>query len=278
MLNIGSHLSISNGFEAIGNQALSIGANTFQFFTRNPRGGSAKKISQSDVDALLKLMQENDFCQILAHAPYTMNLCSAKSDTREFAFNTLTDDLRRMEYLPDNLYNFHPGSHTGQGIQVGIEQIIAALNNAMFEDMHTTVLLETMAGKGSEIGSRFEELKEIIDGVRFKENIGVCLDTCHVFDAGYDIVNDLDGVLDKFDKIIGIKRLKAVHLNDSMNYLGCHKDRHQKIGKGAIGISAFEKIINNKYLRNLPFFLETPNEIDGYAQEIALLKGLYLDN
>ncbi len=278
MLNIGSHLSISNGFEAIGNQALSIGANTFQFFTRNPRGGSAKKISQSDVDALLKLMQENDFCQILAHAPYTMNLCSAKSDTREFAFNTLTDDLRRMEYLPDNLYNFHPGSHTGQGIQVGIEQIITALNNAMFEDMHTTVLLETMAGKGSEIGSRFEELKEIIDGVRFKENIGVCLDTCHVFDAGYDIVNDLDGVLDKFDKIIGIKRLKAVHLNDSMNYLGCHKDRHQKIGKGAIGISAFEKIINNKYLRNLPFFLETPNEIDGYAQEIALLKGLYLDN
>lgn len=278
MLNIGSHLSISNGFEAIGNQALSIGANTFQFFTRNPRGGSAKKISQSDVDALLKLMQENDFCQILAHAPYTMNLCSAKSDTREFAFNTLTDDLRRMEYLPDNLYNFHPGSHIGQGIQVGIEQIIAALNNAMFEDMHTTVLLETMAGKGSEIGSRFEELKEIIDGVRFKENIGVCLDTCHVFDAGYDIVNDLDGVLDKFDKIIGIKRLKAVHLNDSMNYLGCHKDRHQKIGKGAIGISAFEKIINNKYLRNLPFFLETPNEIDGYAQEIALLKGLYLDN
>lgn len=278
MLNIGSHFSISNGFEAIGNQALSIGANTFQFFTRNPRGGSAKKISQSDVDALLKLMQENDFCQILAHAPYTMNLCSAKSDTREFAFNTLTDDLRRMEYLPDNLYNFHPGSHTGQGIQVGIEQIITALNNAMFEDMHTTVLLETMAGKGSEIGSRFEELKEIIDGVRFKENIGVCLDTCHVFDAGYDIVNDLDGVLDKFDKIIGIKRLKAVHLNDSMNYLGCHKDRHQKIGKGAIGISAFEKIINNKYLRNLPFFLETPNEIDGYAQEIALLKGLYLDN
>lgn len=278
MINIGSHLSISNGFEAIGNQALSIGANTFQFFTRNPRGGSAKKISQSDVDALLKLMQENDFCQILAHAPYTMNLCSAKLDTREFAFNTLTDDLRRMEYLPDNLYNFHPGSHTGQGIQVGIEQIIAALNNAMFEDMHTTVLLETMAGKGSEIGSRFEELKEIIDGVRFKENIGVCLDTCHVFDAGYDIVNDLDGVLDKFDKIIGIKRLKAVHLNDSMNYLGCHKDRHQKIGKGAIGISAFEKIINNKYLRNLPFFLETPNEIDGYAQEIALLKGLYLDN
>lgn len=278
MLNIGSHLSISNGFEAIGTQALSIGANTFQFFTRNPRGGAARKIEQSDIDALLALMKEHNFAQILAHAPYTMNLCSAKPETREFALNTLTDDLRRMEYLPGNLYNFHPGSHTGQGIQTGIAQITNALNTAMFDDMHTTVLLETMAGKGSEIGSRFEELRAIIDGVRLDGKIGVCLDTCHVFDAGYDIVENLDGVLEEFDKTIGIDRLKAIHLNDSMNYLGCHKDRHQKIGQGAIGIKAFEKIINNKYLKNLPFFLETPNEIDGYAQEISLLKGLACDN
>lgn len=278
MLNIGSHLSISNGFEAIGAQALSIGANTFQFFTRNPRGGAARKIEQSDIDALLALMKEHNFAQILAHAPYTMNLCSAKPETREFALNTLTDDLRRMEYLPGNLYNFHPGSHTGQGVQTGIAQITNALNTAMFDDMHTTVLLETMAGKGSEIGSRFEELRAIIDGVRLDGKIGVCLDTCHVFDAGYDIVENLDGVLEEFDKTIGIGRLKAIHLNDSMNYLGCHKDRHQKIGQGAIGIKAFEKIINNAYLKDLPFFLETPNDIDGYAQEISLLKGLTCDN
>ncbi len=278
MLNIGSHLSISNGFEAIGAQALSIGANTFQFFTRNPRGGAARKIEQSDIDALLALMKEHNFAQILAHAPYTMNLCSAKPETREFALNTLTDDLRRMEYLPGNLYNFHPGSHTGQGVQTGIAQITNALNTAMFDDMHTTVLLETMAGKGSEIGSRFEELRAIIDGVRLDGKIGVCLDTCHVFDAGYDIVENLDGVLEEFDKTIGIGRLKAIHLNDSMNYLGCHKDRHQKIGQGAIGIKAFEKIINNKYLKDLPFFLETPNDIDGYAQEITLLKGLVCNN
>ncbi len=278
MLNIGSHLSISNGFEAIGAQALSIGANTFQFFTRNPRGGAARKIEQSDIDALLALMKEHNFAQILAHAPYTMNLCSAKPETREFALNTLTDDLKRMEYLPGNLYNFHPGSHTGQGVQTGIAQITNALNTAMFDDMHTTVLLETMAGKGSEIGSRFEELRTIIDGVRLDGKIGICLDTCHVFDAGYDIVENLDGVLEEFDKTIGIGRLKAIHLNDSMNYLGCHKDRHQKIGQGAIGIKAFEKIINNKYLKDLPFFLETPNDIDGYAQEITLLKGLVCNN
>lgn len=275
MLNIGSHLSISNGFKAIGEQALSIGANTFQFFTRNPRGGAARKIEQSDVDGLISIMQENNFAPILAHAPYTMNLCSAKAETREFALNTLTDDLHRMEYLPGNLYNFHPGSHTGQGTEKGIEQIIDALNTAMFKEMSTTVLLETMAGKGSEIGSRFEELRAIIDGAKFSDKIGVCLDTCHVFDAGYDIVTDLDGVLEEFDKIIGIERLCAVHLNDSMNYLGCHKDRHQKIGQGAIGLEALKNIINNKYLSNLPFFLETPNEIDGYAQEIALLKSMF---
>ena len=274
MLNIGCHLSISNGFEAIGKQALSIGANTFQFFTRNPRGGSAKQIVPSDVDRLIALMKENNFSQILAHAPYTMNLCSAKKETREFALNTLTDDLKRMEYIPNNLYNFHPGSHTGQGLETGINQISEALNTAMFDGMTTTVLLETMAGKGSEIGSKFEELKMIIDRVELKDKIGVCLDTCHVFDAGYDIVSDLDKVLMEFDDIIGLNKLKALHLNDSMNYLGCHKDRHQKIGMGAIGIEAFEKIINNKHLKNLPMFLETPNEIDGYKREIELLKDL----
>lgn len=274
MLNIGCHLSISNGFEAIGKQAIEIGANTFQFFTRNPRGGSARKIEQTDVDALKLIMRENGFSQILAHAPYTMNLCSAKPETREFALNTLKDDLQRMEYLPDNLYNFHPGSHTGQGVKNGTEQIISALNEAMFPEMHTTVLLETMAGKGTEIGGKFEELSAIIDGVENKDKIGVCLDTCHVFDAGYDIVNDLDGVLEKFDRIIGLDRLKAVHLNDSMNYLGCHKDRHQKIGEGAIGIDAFIRIINHPALKNLPFLLETPNEIEGYACEISLLKSM----
>ena len=274
MLNIGCHLSISNGFEAIGKQAIEINANTFQFFTRNPRGGAARKIEQADVDALKKLMAENGFSQILAHAPYTMNLCSAKSETREFAFNTLSDDLQRMEYLPGNLYNFHPGSHTGQGVETGIEQIISALNKAMFPEMKTTVLLETMAGKGTEVGSRFEELAEIIDGVELKDKIGVCLDTCHIFDAGYDIVNRLDDVLNEFDRVIGLERLKAIHLNDSMNYLGCHKDRHQKIGEGGIGLEAFERIINNAHLKSLPFFLETPNDIDGYAYEIRLLRDL----
>ena len=274
MLNIGCHLSISNGFEAIGKQALSIGANTFQFFTRNPRGGSARKIEQSDVDKLLGIMKENNFSQILAHAPYTMNLCSSKAETRKFALETLIDDLLRMEKLPNNLYNFHPGSHTGQGIETGISQIIDALNKAMFNDMTTTVLLETMAGKGTEIGSRFEELKAIINGVEHKEKIGICLDTCHIFDAGYDIVNELDNVLAEFDRIIGIKYLKALHLNDSMNYLGCHKDRHQRIGEGAIGVETFEKIINHKLLKNLPMFLETPNEIEGYEKEILLLKSL----
>ena len=272
MLNIGCHLSISNGFEAIGKQALEIGANTFQFFTRNPRGGSARKIEQSDVDALKSIMKANHFAKILAHAPYTMNLCSAKAETREFALNTLTDDLKRMEFLPDNLYNFHPGSHTGQGVETGIKHIVDALNTAMYQEMTTTVLLETMAGKGSEIGSRFEELKMIIDGVNLSDKIGVCLDTCHVFDAGYDIVENLEGVFEEFDKIIGINRLKAVHLNDSMNYLGCHKDRHQKIGQGALGIETFRKIINHRNLCDLPFYLETPNEIEGYAEEIRLLK------
>lgn len=277
MLNIGSHLSISKGFEAIGRQALEIGANTFQFFTRNPRGGAARKIDIKDVEALQALIKENRFSQILAHAPYTMNLCSSKEETRKFAFNTLSDDLERMEYLPYNLYNFHPGSHTGQGVDVGIVQIAEALNRAIKPQMTTTILLETMAGKGSEIGSRFEELRAITDLVERKDKMGVCLDICHIFDAGYDIVKDLDGVLSEFDRVIGIDRLKAVHLNDSMNYLGCHKDRHEKIGKGAIGMETFEKIINHQYLRDLPFFLETPNQIEGYAEEIALLRSRYID-
>lgn len=275
MPNIGCHLSISNGFEAIGKQALKIGANTFQFFTRNPRGGSARKIVQGDVDALLKLMEENGFSQILAHAPYTMNLCSAKEETREFALNTLADDLRRMEFLPHNLYNFHPGSHTGLGVEKGIEYIIEALNKAMFDDMTTTVLLETMAGKGTEIGRSFEELKMIIDGVERKDKIGVCMDTCHVFDAGYDIAGNFESVLGEFDKIIGIDKLKAMHINDSMNSIGSHKDRHQKLGEGTIGSEAFKNIVTNKYIRNLPMLLETPNDIDGYAMEIKTIKSYF---
>lgn len=277
MLTIGAHLSASKGYTAMLNQALEIGANTFQFFTRNPRGGSAKAIDEKDVETFLKLMKENDFPVILAHAPYTLNCCSAKPETREFAINTFADDLKRMEYTPNQLYNFHPGSHVGQGEEVGIELIADALNKVLFEDMTTTVLLETMAGKGSEIGKTFEELKAIIDRVDLKDKLGICLDTCHINDGGYDVVNNLDGVMDEFDKVIGLDRLKAVHLNDSKNPLAAHKDRHEKIGEGYIGLDAMERIINHPALRNLPFFLETPNEIDGYAKEIALLKSLYKD-
>ena len=272
---IGCHLSVSKGFENMGKEALSIGANTFQFFTRNPRGGKAKDIDKADIENLLNLMQEHNFGKILAHAPYTLNPCSKDEKTREFALNTMIDDLKRMEYLPNNLYNFHPGSHTGQGIEKGIELICNQLNTVLYEDMTTTVLLETMAGKGSEVGSKFEELKTIIDNTKLNDKLGVCLDTCHVFDGGYDIVDNLENVLEEFDKIIGISKLKAIHINDSMNYLGCHKDRHQKIGQGAIGIDAFERIINHKYLKDLPYYLETPNELDGYKAEIALLKSLY---
>lgn len=272
---IGCHLSVSKGFEAMGKEALSIGANTFQFFTRNPRGGKAKEIDKEDVNKLIKLMEENNFGKILAHAPYTLNPCSKDEKTKEFALNTMIDDLKRMEYLPNNLYNFHPGSHVGQGIEKGIELISSQLNKVLYEDMTTTVLLETMAGKGSEIGSKFEELKAIIDNTNLKEKVGVCLDTCHVFDGGYDIVDNLENVLDEFDRIIGLGKLKAIHINDSMNYLGCHKDRHQKIGKGAIGIEAFERIINHPALKDLPYYLETPNELDGYAEEIRLLRSLY---
>lgn len=275
MLTIGAHLSASKGYTAMLNQALEIGANTFQFFTRNPRGGSAKAIDEKDVETFLRLMKENNFPVILAHAPYTLNCCSAKPETREFAINTFADDLKRMEYTPNQLYNFHPGSHVGQGAEVGIELIADALNQVLFEDMTTTVLLETMAGKGSEIGGTFEELRAIIDRVELNDKLGVCLDTCHINDGGYDVVNNLDGVIDEFDKVVGLERLKAVHLNDSKNPLSAHKDRHEKIGDGYIGVDAMERIINHPALRNLPFFLETPNEIDGYAKEIALLRSLY---
>lgn len=275
MLNIGAHLSISKGFLACGKEAVSIGANTFQFFTRNPRGGKAKEIDKNDTDALMEYMKEHNFSKILAHAPYTLNPCSGTEKTREFALETMKDDLKRMEYLPNNLYNFHPGSHVGQGAEKGIELITKQLNTVLFPEMTTTVLLETMAGKGSEVGKTFEELRSIIDGVDLDEKIGICLDTCHVFDGGYDIKENLEEVLEEFDKIIGIKRLKAIHLNDSKNYLGCHKDRHEKIGKGAIGLEAMVKIINHKDLKDLPFFLETPNDIDGYAEEIKLLRENY---
>ncbi len=271
---IGCHLSVSKGFEAMGREALSIGANTFQFFTRNPRGGKARDIDEDDTARLLSLMDKNGFGKILAHAPYTLNPCSKDERTREFAFEAMSDDLRRMEYLPGNMYNFHPGSHVGQGVEKGVQLIAELLNKVLHKEMTTTVLLETMAGKGTEIGSNFKELRDITDRVQLSDKIGVCLDTCHVFDAGYDIVNNLDGVLDEFDKILGIDRLKAIHLNDSMNYLGCHKDRHQKIGEGGIGAKAFERIINHPKLRNLPFFLETPNDAAGYKREIEMLKAM----
>ena len=274
MLTIGAHLSASKGYTAMLNQALEIGANTFQFFTRNPRGGSAKAIDENDVNNFLKLMGENGFPVILAHAPYTLNLCSAKPETREFATNTFADDLRRMEYTPNQLYNFHPGSHTGQGADVGIDLIAEALNKVLFPEMTTTVLLETMAGKGTEIGRSFEELKAIIDKVELNSHLGVCLDTCHVYDAGYDIVGNLDNVIKEFDDVIGLSRLKAIHINDSKNPFASHKDRHEKIGEGSIGKDAFEAIINHPALINLPFYLETPNDAAGYAAEIALLKSL----
>ena len=272
MFTIGCHLSASNGFLAMGETALSIGANTFQFFTRNPRGSKAKAIDAQDVAAFLALAQEHHFGTLLAHAPYTINPCSKDERTREFARMTLADDLLRMEYLPGNLYNFHPGSHTGQGMVVGIAQIADTLNEILKPEQRTTVLLETMAGKGTEVGSRFEELREILDRVTLSDHMGVCLDTCHVSDAGYDIVNDLDGVLAEFDRIVGLDRLRAIHVNDSMNPRGAHKDRHEKIGQGFLGTESFRRIINHPALRDLPFLLETPNELPGYAAEIALLR------
>lgn len=275
MLNIGCHLSASKGYLHMGQEAVSIGANTFAFFTRNPRGGSAKAIDVEDVKAFLEFAKENNFATLVAHAPYTLNACSAKEETREFALNTMADDLARMEYTPNQYYNFHPGSHVGQGVEAGIDLIIKQLNTVLKPEMTTTVLLETMAGKGSEIGRSFEELRAIIDGVELDEKIGVCLDTCHVYDAGYDIVNDLDGVLDEFDRVIGLDRLKAMHMNDSKNPFESHKDRHEKIGEGSIGFDAMVRIINNPRLKGLPIILETPNELDGYAKEIKMLREAY---
>lgn len=275
MLNIGCHLSASKGYAHMGREAVSIGANTFQFFTRNPRGGKAKDIDKADVSEFLAFAKEHNFSKILAHAPYTLNACSDKSETREFALTVMADDLRRMEYTPNQLYNFHPGSHVGQGTDVGIDLIIKQLNTVLTPDMTTTVLLETMAGKGSEVGRTFEELRAIIDGVTLNNKMGVCLDTCHVYDAGYDIVNNLEGVLDEFDRIIGLDRLHAIHMNDSKNPFESHKDRHEKIGEGSIGFDAMVRIINNPRLAGIPILLETPNELDGYAHEIEILRKAY---
>ena len=274
MLTIGCHLSASEGFLAMGKTALSIGANTFQFFTHNPRGSKAKAIDPDDAAAFLALAQANGFGRLVAHAPYTINPCSKTERTREFARMTLADDLKRMEYLPGNYYNFHPGSHTEQGMEVGISQIAETLNAILKPEQHTTVLLETMSGKGSEVGGRFEELREILDRVALNTQMGVCMDTCHISDAGYDIAGDIDGVLTEFDRVIGLERLKAVHINDSMNPLGAHKDRHARIGEGYLGEAAFGRIINHPALRDLPFILETPNDLAGYAREIGRLKEL----
>lgn len=277
MFTIGCHLSASKGYLAMAKQAVSIGANTFQFFTRNPRGGKAKEINEDDVKAFLEYSKEHGINKILAHAPYTLNACSADSGIREFAKNTMADDLKRMEYTPGNYYNFHPGSHVGQGVEVGIDFIAEMLNEILTKDQTTIVLLETMSGKGSEVGRNFEELKAIIDKVKLKDKLGVCLDTCHIWDGGYDVVNNFDGVLNEFDKIIGLEKLKAIHLNDSKNDLASHKDRHEKIGEGKIGLEAISKIINNDRIKNLPFYLETPNEIEGYEKEIQLLKKIKND-
>ena len=277
MLRIGCHLSSAKGFLAMGKEAVNIGANTFQFFTRNPRGGSAKALDLEDIRNYLSFAEEKGIGNILAHAPYTLNACAKDEGLRKFAFETMQDDLRRLEHLPGTMYNFHPGSHVSQGAEKGIELIAEHLNRLFEEEFSTTVLLETMAGKGSEVGRSFEELRAIMDKVDKREKLGVCLDTCHVFDGGYDVVNDLDGVLKEFDNVIGLDKLKAIHLNDSLNTLGCHKDRHAKIGEGGIGLAAMEKIINDERLRTLPFYRETPNELPGYQKEIALLKGLYRD-
>ena len=272
MFYIGCHLSASKGFLNMAKEAVSIGANTFQFFTRNPRGFAAKDIDEKDVREFLKYTEENGFGKILAHAPYTLNPSSADERVRDLALRIMEDDMARMEYIPGNLYNFHPGSHVGQGAQKGIELTAELLNTILKPNQTTTVLLETMSGKGSEIGRSFEELKAIIDKVELSEKVGVCLDTCHVYDGGYDIVNNLDKVLDEFDRIVGLERLYAIHMNDSKNPFESHKDRHEKIGEGSIGLAAMKAIINNPRIRHLPVFLETPNELDGYAKEIAVLK------
>ena len=275
MLHIGCHLSCSNGYLAMGKQALALGADTFQFFTRNPRGGSVKPFDEADANALNALMEEHHFAPILAHAPYTLNACAADASIRDFAIRTMTDDLARLSHLPNAMLNFHPGSHVKQGADVGVRYIAQMLDTVMTPEIKTPVLLETMAGKGSEVGRSFEEIRAIIDSTRAGDRLGVCLDTCHVYDAGYDIVEQLDDVLETFDRVLGLDRLKAIHLNDSKNTMGSHKDRHEQIGKGSLGLEAVVRIINHPALRKLPFYLETPNDLDGYAREIALLRGEY---
>ena len=280
MLTIGCHLSTTKGYRAMGETALSIGANTFAFFTRNPRGGKAKDLDMDDVAALRELMEKNDFGPLVAHAPYTYNPCSAKERAREFALEAMAEDLQRLEALPGNYYNFHPGAHVGQGTDAGIQMIVDTLCQVMFEGQQTTVLLETMAGKGTEVGRSFEELARIIEGAaarrpELSDKLGVCLDTCHVSDAGYDIADDPDGVLAEFDRVIGLDRLRAVHVNDSLNPVGSHKDRHARIGEGCLGAEALGRVVRHPALQGLPFVLETPNELPGYAREIALLKELH---
>ncbi len=275
MLNIGCHLSASKGFLHMGKEAVSIGANTFQFFTRNPRGFRARELDTDDVVQFLTYSKDKHFAPIVAHAPYTLNGCSADPKIRQLATQTMKDDIRRMEYLPNNYYNFHPGSHVRQGVETGIDYIVTMLNSILTPEQTTTVLLETMAGKGSEIGRNFQELQTILERVELKEKTGVCLDTCHVWDSGYDLAENLDKVLDEFDKVIGIEKLYAVHLNDSKNTCGSHKDRHETIGNGCIGLETLVKVINHPQLKHLPFELETPNNLDGYAEEIRLLRGLY---
>lgn len=275
MFRIGCHISSGKGFLAMGKAAQSIDANTFQFFTRNPRGGAAKELDLADVEAMNTYCEEHGIASLLAHAPYTLNACAKDEGLREFARNTMADDLRRLEYIPGCMYNFHPGSHVQQGAEVGIAYIADTLNQVLRPEQSTIVLLETMSGKGSEVGREFEELRQILDRVELSDKMGICMDTCHIFDGGYDIVNNLDGVLAEFDRVIGLDKLKAIHLNDSMNTLGSHKDRHQKIGQGNIGLDTFGAIINHPRLRELPFYLETPNEMDGYGAEIALLRGMF---
>lgn len=275
MFKIGCHLSSSGGYLAMGKEAVRIGANTFQFFTRNPRGGAAKPLDLDDIKAFEEYRKEKGILSVLAHAPYTMNACAKDAGLREFAKNTMLDDIMRLDNIEGAMYNFHPGSHVSQGADVGIDYISSMLNEVIKPDQKTMILLETMSGKGSEVGRNFEEIRAIIDKVKLNEKLGVCLDTCHVYDGGYDIVNDLDNVLLEFDRIIGLDRLKAIHLNDTKNPFESHKDRHEKIGAGHLGIDAITRIINHEKLRDLPFFLETPNDIDGYEKEISLLKTLY---
>ncbi|MFQ6819808.1 MAG: deoxyribonuclease IV [Blautia sp.] len=272
MLYIGNHTTSSKGYENMARQMIANGGNTFAFFTRNPRGGKAKEINEKDIEKFLALAGEHHFGRIVAHAPYTLNACAAKENLREFARETMADDLKRMEYTPGNYYNFHPGSHVGQGAETGIRKIAQILNAVLTDGQSTTVLLETMSGKGSEVGRNFEEIRAILDLVDKKDKMGVCLDTCHVWDGGYDIVNDLDGVLEEFDRIIGLEKLKAVHLNDSMNEMGSHKDRHAKIGEGHIGLEALVRVISHPALQGIPFILETPNDDEGWTKEIRLLR------